>query len=254
MQVVDTTARRSLGPVEGLGDLSHASIVYSRDQRFGFVFGRDGGLTKVDLLDGRIVKRVVQAGNSIGGAISQDGTLVAVSNYEPGGVTVFHADTLELVSEIPAVYGDGSRRSKVVGLVDAPGRRFVFSLYDAGEIWIADGHRGGNNRIVEAVDADAVVFLNNDTRPDPGWLAALVDALDAAPSDVAAVSGLIVDWEAERLDFARGILTFDGHAFQEGSGREIAEVGGILSEVILYDPGSFQGGNEQEGAPPAEEA
>jgi protein NirF len=26
----------------------------------------------------------------------------------------------------------------VVGLVDAPGRRFVFSLYDAGEIWVAD--------------------------------------------------------------------------------------------------------------------
>ncbi|MHA1600714.1 MAG: cytochrome D1 domain-containing protein, partial [Alphaproteobacteria bacterium] len=29
-------------------------------------------------------------------------------------------------------------RSKVVGLVDAPGNRFVFTLYDAGEIWIAD--------------------------------------------------------------------------------------------------------------------
>ena len=26
----------------------------------------------------------------------------------------------------------------VVGLVDAPGQRFVFSLYDAGEIWVAD--------------------------------------------------------------------------------------------------------------------
>jgi len=30
------------------------------------------------------------------------------------------------------------RVSKVVGLVDAPGNRFVFSLYDAGEIWVAD--------------------------------------------------------------------------------------------------------------------
>jgi len=136
--VIDTTARAALGAVEGLGDLSHASIVYSRDQRYGYVFGRDGGLSKVDLIEGRLVRRVVQAGNSIGGAISQDGSLIAVSNYDPGGVKVFDAATLASVAEIPALYGDGGQRSKVVGLVDAPGRRFVFSLYDAGEIWIAD--------------------------------------------------------------------------------------------------------------------
>ena len=79
VQLIETTGRTSLGAIDGLGDLSHASIVYSRDGRFAFVFGRDGGLTKVDLLECAIAKRVVQAGNSIGGAISQDGSLVAVS-------------------------------------------------------------------------------------------------------------------------------------------------------------------------------
>ncbi len=137
IQVVDTTHRVSIGAVSGLGDLSHASVVYSRDGRYGFVFGRDGGLTKVDLLRGRIDARVVQAGNSVGGAISQDGKLVAVANYVPGGVKVFAADTLDLLADIPAVYGDG-RRAKVVGLEDAPGNRFVFSLFEAGEIWLAD--------------------------------------------------------------------------------------------------------------------
>jgi hypothetical protein len=53
-------------------------------------------------------------------------------------VKIFTADTLELLADIPAGSGDSKRRSKVVGLVDAPGDRFVFSLYDAGEIWIAD--------------------------------------------------------------------------------------------------------------------
>jgi len=137
VQVVEHSGRRSLARIEGLGDLSHASLVYSRDARYAYVFGRDGGLTKVDLLRARIVKRVVQAGNAIGGAISQDGRLVAVSNYVPGGVRVFDADTLALVADIPAIGADGER-SKTVGLVDAPGQRFVFSLYDAGEIWIAD--------------------------------------------------------------------------------------------------------------------
>ena len=136
--VVETTHDSRLSQVQGLGDLSHASAVYSRDQRYAFVFGRDGGLTKVDLLEGRIDKRIVQAGNSIGGAISQDGKLVAVSNYEPGGVRIFDAASLAPVAEIPATYGKDARRSKVVGLVDAPGRRFVFSLYDADEIWVAD--------------------------------------------------------------------------------------------------------------------
>jgi len=138
VQIIETSGNTSLGRVEGLGDLSHASVVYSRDERYAYVFGRDGGLTRVDMLERKITKRVMQAGNSIGGAISQDGTLVAVSNYTPGGVKVFDANTLDLVADIPAVYGDGSQRSRVIGLVDAPGRRFVFSLWDAGETWIAD--------------------------------------------------------------------------------------------------------------------
>ena len=137
IKILDTTAKTSLFRIEGLGDLSHASAVYSRDERYAYIFGRDGGLSKIDLLCGRLVKRIVQAGNSIGGAISQDGTLVAVSNYTPGGVKVFDADSLELVADLPAVDSDG-KPSKVVGLVDAPGQRFVYTLYDAGEIRIAD--------------------------------------------------------------------------------------------------------------------
>lgn len=76
------------------------------------------------------------------------------------------------------------------------------------------GFCAGNNRLVAASDADAVALLNNDTRPEPEWLGALVSALASAPQDVAAVSGKIVDWAGERLDFGRGVMTFDGHAFQ----------------------------------------
>jgi len=135
--VVEHSGNSRLAEVEGLGDLSHASVVFSRDERYAYVFGRDGGLTKVDILKGRIVKRVMQSGNSIGGAISQDGRLVAVSNYEPGGVRVFDAATLEMVADIPAEYAPG-KFSKTVGLVDAPGNRFVFSLYDGDQIWLVD--------------------------------------------------------------------------------------------------------------------
>ncbi len=129
--VVDQSDHAALGRIEGLGDLSHASLTYSPDERFAYVFGRDGGLTKVDILERKVVNRVMQAGNSIGGAISDDGRLIAVSNYEPGGVRVFDADTLEMIADIPT-------GAKTIGLVEAPGRRFIFTMWETGETWIAD--------------------------------------------------------------------------------------------------------------------
>ena len=135
--LVNTSERQKLAEIDGLGDLSHASAVYSRDQRYAYIFGRDGGLTKVDLIGRNIDKRVMQSGNSIGGAISQDGKLVAVSNYDPGGVRIFDSATLEMVLDLPAIDSNGNP-SKTVGLVDAPGNRFVFSLFDGGEIWVVD--------------------------------------------------------------------------------------------------------------------
>ena len=138
VQVIETSTNTSLGRIEGLGDLSHASAVFSRDEQYAYVFGRDGGLTKIDIINKKLVKRVMQSGNSIGGAISQDGRLIAVSNYKPGGVKIFDAGSLELVADIPAAYGNDKQLSKVIGLVDAPGQKFVFSLWDASEMWVAD--------------------------------------------------------------------------------------------------------------------
>ncbi len=135
--LVNTSNRQPYARIDGLGDLSHASVVYSRDARYAFVFGRDGGLTKIDLLEARIAKRIIQAGNSIGGAISQDGRIVVAQNYTPGGIKAFDADTLELLSEVPAEFAPG-RFSKVVGLADVPGNKFAYALFDGGEIWVSD--------------------------------------------------------------------------------------------------------------------
>jgi protein NirF len=135
LQIVETTGMTRLATVEGLGDLSHASVVFSRDGRYAYVFGRDGGISRVDLLEARVTHRRIQAGNSIGGAISQNGRVVAAQNYAPGGIRLFDAATLEPLADIPAIGADG-RRSKVVGLADLPGQRMAASLFESGEIWI----------------------------------------------------------------------------------------------------------------------
>ena len=135
--LANTSTRQPYARIGGLGDLSHASAVYSRDGRYAYVFGRDGALSKIDMLEGRMVKRIVQSGNAIGGSISQDGRIVVAQNYKPGGIKAFDAETLELLAEVPAEYAPG-QFSKVVGLADSPGNKFVYALFDAGEIWVSD--------------------------------------------------------------------------------------------------------------------
>ena len=170
--IVETTGRSVLARVEGLGDLSHASLCVSRDERFAYVFGRDGGLTKVDLIEARIANRIVQGGNSIGGAISDDGALVAVSNYEPGGVRVFDAATLALVADVPAIGANGLP-SKTVGLVDIPGRAFVYALYDAGEIWRLELPKGREPRVTRIAGVGKLPYDANVTGDGRHYFAGL---------------------------------------------------------------------------------
>ncbi len=157
IKLVEHSDNTTLGSIHELGDLSHASVVYSRDERYAYIFGRDGGLSKIDILKQRTVKRLIQSGNSIGGAISQDGRMVAVSNYEPGGVRVFDSDTLEMIADIPAIGKDG-KQSKVIGLVDVPGNKFAFSLYDSGEIWLLDFAQGDIPEISRFTDVGKLPY------------------------------------------------------------------------------------------------
>ena len=78
------------------------------------------------------------------------------------------------------------------------------------------GFTGGLAAALVRCTARNVIFLNNDALPEPGWLAALVDAMERAPDDVVSVGGKIIDLSGEMIDFIGGVLTFDGHAFQNG--------------------------------------
>jgi GT2 family glycosyltransferase len=85
--------------------------------------------------------------------------------------------------------------------------------FAAGVRFGADGSRG-----------KTLVFLNNDTKVERGWLSALVSALERSPRDVAAVTGRIVSWDGTKVDYRDTLLTFDGHAFQKDFGRPLAQV------------------------------
>jgi GT2 family glycosyltransferase len=95
----------------------------------------------------------------------------------------------------------------------------VASKYPNAKLFALAENRGFTGGIATALSgshADHVIFLNNDAVPEPGWLAALVHAIEDAPDDVVSVGGKIVDPSGERIDFIGGMLTLDGHAFQNG--------------------------------------
>src|SRR3990172_1721201 len=60
VMLIDANTRSSLGIIPGFGDLSHASVVFADDERYAYIFGRDGGLSKLDLRQKTISKRIVQ--------------------------------------------------------------------------------------------------------------------------------------------------------------------------------------------------
>lgn len=239
--IVNTSHRNVIGRVEGLGDLSHASLVYSRDERFAYVFGRDGGLTKIDLLLQKIDRRIVQGGNSIGGAISQDGKLIAVSNYEPGGVKVFRADTLEPVADIPAEYAPG-KISKTVGLVDAPGQQFVFSLYDGNQIWLADFSGGMQPRVTRFAGIGALPYDARLTANGRFYIAGLFGEDGMALLDLwnpqAGVKRILPDYgmgseklPVYKMPHLEGWAVAGQHAFFPAVGR---------NEVLVMDMNTWQ--------------
>ena len=244
--IVDTSAHKRLARIEGFGDISHASVVFSRDERYAFVFGRDGGLTKVDLLTASIVKRIVQAGNSIGGAISDDGALVAVSNYEPGGVRVFDSKSLDLVADIPATYGGtnagDSALSKVIGLVDVPGRRFVFTLWDAGETWIVDFSGGDEPLLTRIGDVGANPYDALVTANGRHYIAGLfgedglshIDLWQAEPKAERILAGYgrgEAKLPVYKMPHLEGWAEADGALFLPAIGRH---------ELLVVDPRTFK--------------
>lgn len=144
--VFDTINHDLLGRVEGLGNLRHATMVFSRDARYSYVISRDGVVTKIDLIELKIAAQEKVGQNSIGIAISRDNKYIMVANYQPGSVVIVDSDTLKTIKEIPADYekADGTKGySRTVGPLDTPGNLMVFGLMEGNAVWVVDMKKEG---------------------------------------------------------------------------------------------------------------
>jgi protein NirF len=138
-------AKRELLPnrINGLGDLRHATMIFSPDLRYAYLATRSGQVSQIDLQTLELAGEVFTSKNSIDNAISQDGRYIATAEYVPGGVTILDARELRVVARHAATFTrDGETfPSRVTGIVDAPGNRFVCVLMEGNEIWIIDASK-----------------------------------------------------------------------------------------------------------------
>jgi GT2 family glycosyltransferase len=166
-------------------------------------------------------------------------------------------ETLECLAAVESQRTDGTSVTVVDNGSTDGSATAIASRHPEAKLFVLPENRGFTGGLAAALSgstADFVVFLNNDAIPQPGWLAALIGAMESSAEDVIAVGGRIVDPTGTKIDFIGGFLTFDGHAFQNGfrypvgsreepaSGEEILFACGgnmIARRQALVDLGAF---------------
>jgi len=100
---------------------------------------------------------------------------------------------------------------------------------------------GGVNRGIQAAQADVLVLLNNDTEADPGWLEALVTALEEDPEAGMAASKILLFDQRDVLHSAGDFYRLDGvpgnrGVWQEDRGQydQDREVFGGCGAAVAY--------------------
>lgn len=84
----------------------------------------------------------------------------------------------------------------------------------------------------ETAQGSCVAFINNDMRPEPDWLAAALEKLDARTPCVAS---RILDWEGSRIDYNGSSLHYLGYGLQEDLGLAVENAS--RREEVLFPCG-----------------
>ncbi|WP_372448382.1 glycosyltransferase family 2 protein [Kibdelosporangium banguiense] len=100
------------------------------------------------------------------------------------------------------------------------------------------GYAGGIQAALEVCTTPFMAWLNDDAMPEPGWLAAMEDALDADPKAAAASAKLLtLDGETQSVGVG---LTRDGHGVDLVEGKIFGFCGGAA--LVRTEPLKAVGG------------
>ena len=94
------------------------------------------------------------------------------------------------------------------------------------------GFAGGCNLGVEKSSGEIIAFLNNDARPDSGWVREAVRRFEESPR-VGAVASRVLDWEGENVDFIGAGLTWFGMGYKPHAGLPIPNRPDTTHDVLF---------------------
>lgn len=136
LAVVDINEYKVLKRIPLEANLRHATMVFDPQLKYGYIATRNGKLNRINLYTHE-ADFIETSKNSIGIAISQDGKTLAVSEYEPGGITFVNLEQFKISQVIPAKISE-NQYSRITGLVDGPNNSFICALMDSNEIWLLE--------------------------------------------------------------------------------------------------------------------
>lgn len=111
--------------IEDLGNLNHATMKFKWGN--GYLLARNGFLSKIDIVNDKLIKKVKIGKSGIGITFSNDHIIIV--NYDPSSVVILDKD-LQTIKTI-------STDSRNVG-VKVFKNLLVFALMDKNEIWVLD--------------------------------------------------------------------------------------------------------------------
>lgn len=147
-----------------------------------------------------------------------DDTLEAIGHL---GELDWSTDRLEIVVVENASGDDSAARIRDA----APHVKLVVSKTN-------EGFAGGCNRGVAASNGEFIALLNNDARPDAGWVRSAMEKF-AESADIGAVASRVLDWEGELVDYIGAAMTWYGMGYKPFTSLPVPKTPGVPRDVLF---------------------
>ncbi|MDY7542784.1 MULTISPECIES: glycosyltransferase [unclassified Cryobacterium] len=94
------------------------------------------------------------------------------------------------------------------------------------------GFAGGCNLGVRQSSGEFVAFLNNDAKPDPGWIRAAVARFDESQT-IGAVASRVLDWDGKLVDYIGSAMTWFGQGYKPLTAQSIPAEADRVHDVLF---------------------
>ena len=95
-----------------------------------------------------------------------------------------------------------------------------------------DGFAGGCNKGVAASSGEFIALLNNDARPDAGWVRAAIDRFAESPK-IGAIASRVLDWDGALVDYIGSAMTWYGMGYKPLTAEPVPTASDVAKDVLF---------------------